>query len=258
MSPGNVGVAMFNVSVMVAALLLVSYPIYRIICLWLDRALTSTEATISLVVLLFMVLGVMATWGTPLGILMILALVGICCGVPLLNHLADRQTLRRLEEQDLLEYRITIARQPGNAYARERLARIYLGRKQYVEALEQVDAMLERDAKDTKFKQLKERIETEHRRAVTRAKVCPKCFVENPPDASACLECGFRFVDPGDFLRMLLGEVGQQALRWAGLACGVLGLVLLLFGVAVLAAGLFFLFGIGCLMIYLYARLTNH
>jgi len=100
-------------------------------------------------------------------------------------------------------------------------------------------------------------IETERRRAITRAKVCPKCFVENPPDAAACMTCGFGFVDPGDLLRIFLyADSGQQALRWAGLGFGLLGLILLLLGVAVFVAGLVFLFGIGCLMLYLYARLT--
>ena len=84
-----------------------------------------------------------------------------------------------------------------------------------------MEAALEREPKNPKFVQLRDRIATEQRRALTHAKVCPKCFVENPPEAGACLECGFRFVDPGDFVRLLLSEPGQQAVRWAGLSSGI-------------------------------------
>jgi ribosomal protein L40E len=254
---GNIGLAMAQASMLVMALLIACYPIWRIVALWFDRALPTGEAVISLSVLVFLILGIIATAGTPISFVLLLALIVICCGVPLLNRLADHMALRRMADQDLRDYRLTVTRQPGNAYARERLARIYLDRKQYEEALEHVNAVLERDAKDPKFIGLKDRVETEKRRHLTRAKVCPKCTAENPPEAGACMECGFRFVDPGDFLRLLLSESGQQATRLAGIVFGALGIVLLLVGVAVVAAGLVFLFGIGCLMIFLYGRLRE-
>lgn len=257
MSAGAVGGVVFNVSIMVLCLMAAAYPVYRVVALWFDRAISTAEATIYVTLLVFLIVGIMATLGSPLGYVLIAALIASCAGVPVLNHLADNASLRRMENQDITEFRMALVQQPSNRYAHERLARIYWRRKQYEEALTHVESVLKESPKDPAFTLLKERIETERRRAITRAKVCPKCYVENPPDAAACLECGFGFVDPGDLLRMLLGESGQQALRWAGLSFGLLGLLLLLFGVAAFAAGLLFLFGIACLMLYLYARLRS-
>lgn len=256
MTPGAVGGVVFNVSVMVLCLMAAAYPVYRVVALWFERAISTAEAVIYVTLLVFLIAGIMATLGSPLGYVLIAALVVSCVGVPVLNHLADQVSLRRMEDQDITEFRMTLVHQPGNKYAHERLARIYWRRQQYDDALAHVEAVLKLEPKEPTFRLLKERLETERRRAITKAKVCPKCFVENPPDAAACLECGFAFMDPGDLVRMLLGDTGQQALRWAGLSFGLLGLILLLVGVAMAAAGLLFLFGIVCLMLYLYARLS--
>lgn len=257
MTPGGIGSAILHVSVMVLCLMVAAYPVYRLLALWFDRAISTAEAIIYITLLVFLVVGIMATLGSPLGYVLIAAFVASCVGVPVLNRLADQASLRRMEDQDITEFRMTLVHQPGNKYAHERLARIYWRRRQYDEALTHVEAVLKEDPKEPTFRVLKERLETDRRRAITKAKVCPKCFVENPPDAAACLECGFAFTDPGDLVRMLLGDNGQQALRWAGLSFGLLGLILLLAHVAVLAAGLLFLFGIVCLMLYLYARLST-
>ena len=251
------GGTIIKVCVMALCLMAMAYPVYRVVGLWFDRAITGGELTIYLTVLVFLIIGVIATLGTPLGFFMVLLLLATCCGVPLLNRFTDKVALRRMEDEDLTEFRMTIVHQPGNAYARERLVRIYLGRRQFDEALEQVKAALDVQPKAPIFLQLHDRIETERRRAATHAKVCPKCSAENPPEAGACLGCGFRFADPEDFLRLLFSESGQQATRWAGVAFGALGLLMLIFGVAKIAAGMLFLFGIMCMMLYLYARLTT-
>jgi hypothetical protein len=256
MSPGAFGGAVFNVTVVVLCLMAAAYPVYRVVALWFDRALSTAEATIYVTLLVFLIVGIMATLGSPLGSLLIVVLLLSCCGLPLLNHLADSLALKRMEAHDIAEFSQELELHPTNAYARERLVRIRWGRKEYDEALAHTAAALKANPKDPAFLLLKDRIETERRRAATHAKVCPKCFVENPPDAGSCLGCDFRFVDPGDIVRTLLGEAGQQALRWSGLTFGLLGLVLLLCGVAAIAAGMLFLFGILCLMLYLYARLA--
>jgi hypothetical protein len=257
MSPGAFGSAFFTMTIMALCLMAMAYPVYRVVCLWLDRAITGGELTIYLTVLVFLIVGVMATLGTPLGFFMILLLLATCCGVPLLNSYTDNASLRRMEDDDLAQAHAAIATHPANTYARERLARIYLKRRQYDEALQQVKGALDLQPKAPNFLQLHDRIETERRRALTHARVCPKCSTENPPDAGACLSCGFRFADPEDFLRLLFSESGQQATRWAGVAFGALGLLMLIFGVGKPAAAALFLFGIMCMALYLYARVTS-
>jgi len=140
--PSSAGNVYMFVCIMTLCLMAASYPVYRVVALWFDRALSTAEATIYVTLLVFLIVGIMATLGSPLGFLLIVTLLVSCAGVPLLNRLADNISLRRMEDHDVTEFTMTLAQQPGNKYARERLARIYWKRKQYDEALGEVAAVL--------------------------------------------------------------------------------------------------------------------
>lgn len=248
MNVGSVGGAIGMGSALVLGLMICAYPFYRIISLWIDKALTASEALLYLSTLGLLLMGLISTWGTPLGWLVLAALLFTCCGIPLLNQLADRLTLRRLEDEDIAKYQAMLARYPASTYAYERLARLYLGRKLYAEALAQVKEALHYEPDNRGLKQLAERVETALRRQQTGARLCPKCSTETPPEVSVCLKCGYYFVDPADFLRGLWTPAAVQASRFGGMGAIVLALLLALLGarpgpsLALFAAGILSLF----------------
>ncbi|MEN6302417.1 MAG: hypothetical protein ABFD96_06810 [Armatimonadia bacterium] len=254
---GMIGLAMFKASALAFSLLIAAYPFYRVVAMWFEGAINGSEAVIYLTTLLFLLLGIIVSWGTPLWILLFLALLVACIGVPLLTGLRDKMALRRMEDEDIHKFTTTLNQQPRNIYARERLSRIFLGRKEYDLALVHVKEALQVSPKETTLERLRERIETEQRRDLYHLKLCPKCAQENPPEAGACLSCGFLFVDPADILRVLWTEPVLLALKWTGLLLLGAALVLLLVNVAILLVT--FLTGLGLVFVfwYLYVRFSR-
>lgn len=241
-APGAVGLAMFRGAVLIFGFMIAAYPLYRVVGLWLDKSIEAHEAVLYLGTLLMLLIGIVAAWGTPLGWLLLLALLVCCLGLPLLNRIADKVALRRMEDDDIRTFSEALAQQPKNTYYRERLARIFLARRQYDVALAQMKAALETSPRDTNLERLRERIETERRRTVERLRVCPKCSAENHQEAGGCAQCGFLFMDPHDLLRVLWTRPALEAAKWGGVGLVAVGMVLLVLQASVLlVTGVFFL-----------------
>lgn len=254
---GNIGLAMFKVSIIAFSLLIAAYPFYRVISMWLDKSLDSQETVLYLSTLTLLLLGIITTWGTPLGGLLLLALVVSCLGLPLLNRLADRIALRRMEEADIQRFSATLKQQPKNVYFRERLARIFLSRRQYDLAMAQMDLALQVAPEDRNLERLRERIETERRRTVQRLKICPKCAQESRAEATVCAHCGFLFMDPADLFRLLWTKPALDAAKWGGLGLVLVGMLLLLLGADLYAATAVFFLAILSIFWYGYVHLTR-
>lgn len=254
---GTVGFAMLKGAAIVFAMIVMAYPVYRVVALSIDKSLNANEAILYLTALLFLFLGIIVGWGTPVGWLMLFALIVGCLGLPVINNMVDKASLRRLEDHDISSFVETLRRQPRNTYYRERLARIFLGRRDYDLAWTHAKEALDIAPEDPGLKRLMERIETERRRVELRLKICPKCFAENSAEAGACARCGFGFTDPGDFLRVLRSQAALQAIKWTGLTMLGAGLVLLALGASVFVSGLMMVFGITSLFWYMYAHFTQ-
>lgn len=256
-APGAIGYAIFKGSAIILAMLIMAYPFYRVMSLWIEHTLTAGEAAIYLTVLLLLFAGIIAGWGTFVGWMALFGLIFASLGLPLINRVADKIALRRLEDEDIQEFSAMLREQPGNVYLHERLARIFLGRKEFELALSHVKQALEYAPKDPGLMRLQERIETEQRREELRLKICPKCGAENPPETGACLQCGFRFVDLGDLLRMLWTRPALEAFKWTGLGLLGAGLVLLTLSTAIWLSGMFVLMGIVCLFWHMYGHFSQ-
>ena len=254
---GTIGFAMAKGAAIIFALMLMAYPVYRVISLHLDRALSANETVLYLTALLALFLGIIVGWGTPLGWLLMLALLVGCLGLPVINRMADRIALRRLEDGDIRQYSEALRRQPRNTFLHDRLARIFLSRREYELALSHAKQAHEISPLDPAFKRLLERVETEQRREQHHLKICPKCFAENVAEAGACLACGFRFVDPGDLLRVLWSRPALEAAKWSGLGMLLAGLLLLIVGVSLLASSLLMMLGIASLFWFMFAHFSR-
>lgn len=256
-APGTIGLAMFKGAVVILSFLIAAYPFYRVVSMWLDRSLEAHEAVLYLGTLLMLFVGIIAAWGTPVGWLLLVALIILCLGLPLLNRVADRMALKRMEDEDIRTFTVSLQHQPKNTYYRERLAKIMLARKQYEPALGQLDLALEVAPKDRNLERLRERVETERRRAVEHLKVCPKCMAENHEEASVCVRCGFPFVDPADLFRLLWTPAALQAAKWGGVVMLALGLVLVALGASLLIATALLFLAIVSIFWYGYVHLSR-
>lgn len=256
-APGTIGLAMFKGAIAILSFIIAAYPFYRVVCMWLDRTIEAHEAVLYLGTLLMLFLGIIAAWGTPIGWLLLFALVALCLGLPLLNRIADKMALRRLEDEDIRTFTEALQAQPKNTYYRERLAKIMLARKQYEPALAQVDMALAVMPKDRNLERLRERVDTERRRVVERLKVCPKCVTENHQEASMCSKCGFLFVDPSDVMRLLWTPAALQAAKWGGVGLLALGLLLVALQMNLGVVTLILFFAILSIFWYGYAHLSQ-
>ena len=256
-APGTIGFAMFKGAVLVFSLVIAAYPIYRVVCMWFDKTLESHEAFLYLGTLLMLMLGIIAAWGTPLGWLLLTALLVCCLGLPLLNRIADKVALRRMEDHDIRQFTASLEQQPKNTYYRERLARLFLARRQYDVALAQMKAALEVAPTDPNLVRLRERIETERRRTVERLKICPKCAAENHQESGACGKCGFLFIDPADLLRLLWTKPALEAAKWGGVGLMVVGMALLALQANLLLATAVFFFAILSIFWYGFVHLSR-
>lgn len=254
---GTFGFAVFKGAAIVFAMMIMAYPVYRVISLWLDRTLTASEAILYLTGLLFLFFGIIVGWGTGLGWLLMAALMLGCLGLPIINQLADRLALRRMEDEDIRHFAEALRRQPRNTYLHERLARIFLKRRQYEFAYAHAKEAVNIAPTDPGLKRLLERVETELRREQEHLRLCPKCYVENPDTAVVCHQCGFAFTDPGDLLRVLWSRPGLEAAKWSGITMLAAGLLLLALGVSVVLSGTLMMFGAAGLFWYLYAHFSR-
>jgi tetratricopeptide (TPR) repeat protein len=225
MNLDGAGAALGIFAVFVIGLIIMAYPFYRLGSLWLDRVLSTSEWLLYTGTLGLLVLGFIATFGTPLGWLVLAAMLFACCGVPLLNQLGDRRALRRMQDEDIASYLATLTHQPSNLYVRERLARLYIAREQWAEALQQLKQALYYEPENKGLKLLAKRAETALRRQQTGSRPCPKCMTENPGEVMICLKCGYYFIDPGDILHNLLGKSSRQAVLYGGLGTVALALL---------------------------------
>ena len=240
--------------IMLVSLALMVYPIFRIVTLLIERAFNFTEALFCLLTVLGIFGGVLSFWGTPAGWIFLLALVFVAAAVPLLSYFADRKALFRMEEDDLLQHRETLRRFPTHLDSYERIIRIHLRRGNHADAIAHCREALKISQANRTFELLLERAESEQRRAVGRLRLCPKCAAENPPEAGACLQCGFRFVDPVDFLRILWTRPALTAAVVFALVFGSLGLILLLAGLNATTGSLLLLTALVSAMWYMYVR----
>lgn len=255
--PGTIGLAMFKGAVALLSFTVAAYPFYRVVSMWIEKSLEAHEAVLYLGTLLMLFVGSIAAWGTPLGWLLLSALFTVCLGLPLLNRIADKMALRQMEDEDVRNFTATLQQQPHNTYYRERLAKILLARKQYELALTQLDLALQSTPKDRNLERLRERVETERRRAVERLKVCPKCTTEHPPEAAVCVQCGFPFMDPADLLRLLWTPEALAAAKWGGVGMLALGLLLLALHMNLTVVTLILFFAIVSIFWYGYVHLSQ-
>jgi ribosomal protein L40E len=240
--------------ILLTALLMISYPCYRVISLVLDKAIDTVEGTVYLVVLLGFVGGIVSSWGTPLGLLLLVLLAALCVGVQLVQRVANQRALDAMDAEDLAECDAIIARQPTLSSSYKRAVDICRRRGEYDRAASYVEQYLERAGEDEEMEKLLERLKRLLRQQRLGVKICPECAAENPPGSHRCGQCNRLLALPTDLLAGCATEAGLRALSASSVTLLVVGILLAASRAESVVTGAVFVSAFSTFVVYLYLR----
>jgi ribosomal protein L40E len=248
------GAAYFNVMLMAITLMMIAYPVYRVISMLVDKSIEVTEAVIYMGVLAGFIGGIMTSWGTPVGWLLMVMLAVLCLSYQFIQQTAERRLVAQMDKDDLAECEQIITSHPTNAWAYERATDICRRRGDYQGGAEYAERYLATVGSDTKMEMRLKRFKSLIRQRETGVKVCPECHTENYPGASVCIKCGRSLALPGDFLAGCATDTGIRALAATGITLMLAGIVLAVAGGNTVLVGLLFTGAFVASVAYLYLR----
>jgi ribosomal protein L40E len=243
---------------LVICLLLMAYPVVRLVGVFIERAISLAELLIALIVLVGLMGGLVQAWGTSWAWLFAGAFLSVCTGVPVLNRMAEKRLQKRMDSEDFRICLRVLQLDPKNPAAHSRLGDIHLAHGRLDEAIaayEQATALAPTDDRE-KWK-LNRAIEAK-RRSVVHSAFCPRCDAENAPTATHCRKCGTVLSGVREMWGHVRSGLGLDMLKWTALASGgamLFALVLADVPVTVIVVCGLVLVGTG--MSYLYLRVLR-
>lgn len=190
------------VAVFVACLIL-AWPIYRVVSLWLDQAIGTGEASLALFALLSFLGGIMRTWGQPLNVLLWLLLLATAAVISVGHRARRRIKLDEFFRADVAAAQRALAKDPDNAAAHMRLGTLYEQREDFDAAIEHYEQVTRTVPRDSEARLLLANVIEKRRRATTGHLICWRCGRENATDAAHCQACGVLISDRNRVLRWL-------------------------------------------------------
>ncbi|MFQ6131033.1 MAG: tetratricopeptide repeat protein [Armatimonadota bacterium] len=223
--PGTSGDLLYLFLPYLLCLLLMAYPAFRIVSLYIEGGISTLALALSLASLLALMAGIGRTWGSPAGVALLLLFVLLCVGLPALNAVAERRLWRRLTEEDIEQCLRALRFDPKNVHAHSRLGDIYLRLRRYDEAIECYHQATRLAPKDHKEKRKLQYAVDRKRRAEVQSVFCPRCRTENAGHAVHCRECGTPLSAKRELLDLLHTARATGLIKWTACVSGVLMLV---------------------------------
>lgn len=189
------GTAIFTVMICLAALLVASFPIIKMIGWWIEGGAEPLQAMLAI----FMYLALIAwSMAAPAGIAVLIFLIILFSAIaaPVLGTVSDQAQLRRMDDERLRQYAVALERNPRDPAARMALAEALHKKGEVDQAIEHMTWTLQ------EFPSLGMRIKPElamwEREKVRSAGpvsriYCHECHAENPTETDHCLACGAVF-----------------------------------------------------------------
>ncbi|MFQ6097553.1 MAG: tetratricopeptide repeat protein [Armatimonadota bacterium] len=243
---------------LIACMLLMAYPVVRLVWAYAEKAINLPELLIGSIVLVGLMGAVIESWETPWVLAFGGAFVAVCAAVPLLNRMAEKRLRRAMETEDVRACRRLLQLDPNNAAARSRLGDIHLEHGRVAEAIVEYEEALRLTPRDEGLRWRLARAVELKRRATAESVFCPRCDAENPKSATHCRRCGVVLCARRELWSHLRSGAGPEMLKWTALAAGAAMLTVLAFGEApmfVIVLCGFVLMASG--MAYLYLRMLR-
>ena len=250
----STGAAYANVVVMTITLIMISYPVYRVLSMLVDKSIEAVEAVVYLGVLSGFIAGIMTSWGTPVGGLLMVMLAMLCLGYRFIQQAAERRSMAQMDNEDLAECEQIMTSQPKNEWAYERATDICRRREDYQRGIEYAEKYIAVVGNDPKMEMRLKQFKRLLRQRETGVKVCPECHAENYAGAPECLKCGRTLALPGDFLAGCATDTGIRAMAATGITLMLAGIVFAVAGGSTAIVGLLFTGAFVTSVAYLYLR----
>ncbi len=188
------GEAMMGVFLVVAALIVASVPIYKLMGWWVEGAVEPILAGVGMALYIALIGGVM---GAPsaINVVLIVVLVISAALTPIFGQVSDRVQMGRIDDHRLHSYSRALEDDPMNHPARMGLAEALYKKGDLDSAIEHLSWTLEQAPKLSmrirpqldSWKREKERI------GAPQWIVCHQCYAENMPATERCEKCGAAF-----------------------------------------------------------------
>jgi hypothetical protein len=188
------GSAIFTVIICVAALLVASYPVIKMIGWWIEGGAEPLLAMVSIFLYIALVGFAMAAPPPVAGLIFVVIVVS-AIATPVFGQVSDNVQLRRMDESRMETFARVLDGDPMNAPARMGLAECLHKRGEIEQAIEHMSWTLERFPKlgfSIKPK-LDAWIREKDRQGVAQNVYCHMCHCENAYNATHCYECGAAF-----------------------------------------------------------------
>jgi len=205
-------------------LVVLAWPVYRVVSLWLEQSIGPLEALLAIGALLAFVCGIVATWGTPVGPLLWVLLLAAAVGLSVFDRFSQRRLSDELDDQEMSAAVRALQMDPHNVAAVSRMGDIHArrGNLEAAVACYQEAARLAPDDQEERAK-LARAVEQQRRRAAGSL-FCPRCGAESPPGTKRCRECSRPLAGWSEVRESLAGSRHAVAAGWAAAALLVLAL----------------------------------
>ena len=200
---------------MLLALLVLAWPVYRVVALWLEQSIGPLEAFLAVCALLAFVCGIVATWGTPLGPLLWVLLVVAAIGLTVFDRIGQQRLAEELDDQEMSAAMRALQVDPRNVAAVSRIGDIYT-RRGNLEAAVACYQEAVRLAPDDPEERTKLARAVEHQRRQAAGSIfCPRCGTENPPGSKRCRDCSRPLSGWAELRESVGGSRHAVTARWA-------------------------------------------
>lgn len=190
----NPGDAIMSVSITLAALLVASYPVIKMIGWWMEGGAEPLLAAVS--IFMYFVLIVMAASApSSLAILIFCVILASAIFAPIIGRVSDHTQLARMETDRMERYARALEENPMNPAARIALAEGLYKRGDAEHAIEHMEWTLSQfPAMSMRIRPQLESWKRERERiGVPQPLFCHECLAENAWNATHCYECGAAF-----------------------------------------------------------------
>jgi ribosomal protein L40E len=192
----------------------------RLLAMYTEGTVSLIEITIYAMLVLAALGGTLYRWGTVPGVLLGLAFVGLCLGLPVFQRIADQRLADRLVREDVAECHRILRFDPNNAAAYMRLGDICLRVGDLDTAVAVYQRAVELAPRDNAMRQALGLAIERKRRQDVHSRFCPQCRTENPSRATYCRQCGTT-LNVWAEIRQGLGQITPtQVLIGAGVVAG--------------------------------------
>jgi Tetratricopeptide repeat. len=208
----------FEMGIRLAALVLVVALVgAAIIGRIMEGELTGSHATIALLFVAALLVGVVLLWNSPFVFALFLVAAGLAALWWLAQVTAEHQLVHQIHAEDEARYKAALERDPNNAAAWSALGELYLEAKRYDDAIACYERAVQIMPTATEEKRKLRRAQQLKEEAQRTQRHCPQCRSPLPLLAVTCPQCGEEVSAPV-WVYLLAAARDREALRRTFLA----------------------------------------